>query len=447
MTSSSSPPKAPTTSPLAPAASAQAGAGLMAWPARIGRGLLALFSSYLLAVVVLLLLLLLTYLGTLAQQSDNLYNVQQRYFDSLFFVEDLGGLPVPLPGAYLLLAILFVNLVVGGLARMKYTWSRAGIVVTHVGMAVLLVGSFVEFQVSTKGYLALYEQEEFQDVNENGVWDPGEPFDDVDGNGQWTPGEAGSMYLSHYDWDLTLTPARSGRRTQVVLPFDELVRAADGPVRFEGGGLPFPVEVWGWAPNARVERTPPRATYGVDGLVLRAVPEHPEKKEHNRPGCYVRLYPPGSAPIELIAWSAAQVPFRAQTADGGWDVALDKRGWVLPFQVRLDRFVRRMYPGTNMPKEYSSHITKIEHDVPEGRHITMNEPLRHKGYILYQSSYSTETLPKTGRERNISVFAVVENPADRIPWFAVGLIFLGLLYHFGFRLVRYLGAEARRRHA
>ncbi|MGE0191771.1 MAG: cytochrome c biogenesis protein ResB [Planctomycetota bacterium] len=447
MTSSSPPPPVASTSPLPSAAHATSARGAAEMAARIGRGVVAFFSSYLLAVVVLLLLLVLTYLGTLAQQHDNLYNVQQRYFESLFFVEDVGGIPIPLPGAYLLLAILFVNLVVGGLVRMKYTWTRAGIVLTHVGMAVLLLGSFVEFQVSTKGYLALYEQEEFQDLDEDGVWDPGEPFADRDGDNAWTPGEVGSTYLSHYEWDLTLTPARSGPRTQVVLPFEELVRAQEAPVRFEGSGLPFPVEVRGWAPNARVERTPPGATYGVEGLQVRSLDEHPEKKEHNRPGCYVRLFPPGRSPIDFIAWSGEQAPFRAQTPDGGWDVALDRRGWKLPFQVRLDRFVKRMYPGTNMPKEYSSHITKIEHDVPEGRHITMNEPLRHKGFILYQSSFAQDVVPATGRERMISVFAVVENPADRIPWFAVGLIFLGLFSHFFIRLVRYLAAEARRRHA
>ena len=79
-------------------------------------------SSYALSSVLFLLLLLLTYFGTLYQTENGLYAAQQRYFNSLFVVhEAFGVFPLPLPGGYLLLAVLFVNLLLGGLvyARKK----------------------------------------------------------------------------------------------------------------------------------------------------------------------------------------------------------------------------------------------------------------------------------------------------------------------------------------
>jgi hypothetical protein len=419
-------------SPATPAASL---------PIRLGRGVVAVLSSFGTCVVILLLLLLLTYLGTLEQQFDNLYNVQQRYFESLFVSGPLG---IPLPGAYLLLAALFVNLLVGGIVRLRKTWSRAGIFVTHLGMALLLLGGFVEFQASTKGYLALHEQEPFTDADGDGRYTPGERFEDLDGDGRFTPGQIGDRYESYYEWDLTITPATAGVRRQAVLPHEALARSTSTPVRFTGGDLPFDVEVRGWTPNARVVRVAPGQGYGVDGLALQALDEHPEKKENNRPGLYVRLLPrAGGEPVQCIAWSAELAPFRAVVGGAPFDVALEKRTWALPFKVRLDTFVHRLHPGTGMAREYSSHITKIENDVPEGRHITMNEPLRHQGHTLYQASFGEEATA-IGARRNVSVFAVVRNPADRIPLIACLIIFAGLLWHFGRRLLNYLRGEKRR---
>jgi hypothetical protein len=46
-----------------------------------------------------------------------------------------------------------------------------------------------------------------------------------------------------------------------------------------------------------------------------------------------------------------------------------------------------------------------------------------------------------------SVFAVVRNPSDQVPLYACIVIGMGLLIHFGRKLVFYLKAEARKRAA
>jgi hypothetical protein len=72
----------------------------------------------------------------------------------------------------------------------------------------------------------------------------------------------------------------------------------------------------------------------------------------------------------------------------------------------------------------------------------MNEPLRHEGYTFYQSSWGPQG--SSPDARLFSVFAVVNNPSDRVPLIACIIIALGLLYHFGLKLFRHVRAEARK---
>ena len=72
-------------------------------------------ASYGFAVVLLILLTILTLFGTLEQAHSSLFDVQNKYFNSFFLVHYLFGvIPVPLPGVYLLTALLLVNLTCGG---------------------------------------------------------------------------------------------------------------------------------------------------------------------------------------------------------------------------------------------------------------------------------------------------------------------------------------------
>ena len=66
--------------------------------------------------------------------------------------------------------------------------------------------------------------------------------------------------------------------------------------------------------------------------------------------------------------------------------------------------------------------------------ITMNDPLRAKGMIFYQSGFGDAPV--------YTVLAVVRNPSDRVPIFACSIIGVGMILHFGRRLLQHLKAEA-----
>ena len=82
--------------------------------------LFRLFGSYGLVIVLLLLLLVVVYLGTIEQTRIGLYDVQKKYFESFYFFADLPGfwgspsqpepVSIPLPGVYLILLLLSINL-------------------------------------------------------------------------------------------------------------------------------------------------------------------------------------------------------------------------------------------------------------------------------------------------------------------------------------------------
>ena len=71
----------------------------------------------------------------------------------------------------------------------------------------------------------------------------------------------------------------------------------------------------------------------------------------------------------------------------------------------------------------------------------MNEPLRRKGYTLFQTNWGPQDVPNP--QRLYSVFEVVRNPADQWPLWSCLVIAFGLLWHFSSKLIRYILAQER----
>jgi len=126
-------------------------------------------AGYKLAVACLSLLFILTWLSTLEQPEKGLYLVQQRYYsaDSWFVSPDLDFIPKikgnsicpPLPSAYLVSIVLFINLTLGGLIRIRKDWKRWGVILAHFSMVGLLVAGFVAHHYSREGLMMIYEGE------------------------------------------------------------------------------------------------------------------------------------------------------------------------------------------------------------------------------------------------------------------------------------------------
>jgi hypothetical protein len=380
---------------------------------RFAAAVLRLFSSFGLAIVVLLLLLVLTYFGTLEQKHRSIYDVQRDYFESWVVVhrwEAPFGLtiPIPLPGATLLLGVLAVNLVVGGVVRLRKRAATVGVLIAHIGIVTLLAGSLVEFFFSEKGHLALLT------------------------------GQDGDEFESYYEWDVVVAePLAEGRVREHVVPYERIEDLNEGrAARFTSESLPFDLRISGWVRNAWPEA---RDGAGVDGFVLRQL-DVLKDAEDNIPGLLATVVEKGAGGRTRhgLLYGGQRFPWRIQVDGKPYDLDLRRRRWMVPFRLQLDRFVAAFHPRTNRPKEFSSYVTKIEDGAEQQIHITMNQPMRHRGYTFYQSGWGGPFEDRSGRVVWRSIFSVVENPADRVPILACVIIAVGLLITMVRKLVLYV---------
>jgi hypothetical protein len=380
-------------------------------------------TSYGLACVILVLLLLLTFLGTLEQAHTGIFDVQKKYFESLFLVHKVGGvLPVPLPGGALLMSLFAINLMLGGLVRVHKDRRRIGILVGHTGILMLLVGSLVKFALAREGNLMLYE------------------------------GQTESYFESYFDWEVTVRDAAGGGEArEYVIPLGSDEFRGGGSVTCVSPALPFDLTLTGLYRNSRPRPVAPFATARapandgapaeIDGFYLEELP--PEKEtERNVAGLLVRARDKGTGSVQDgLLWGLQTKPLLLEADGRTWAVDLHRRRFGLPFAIRLDRFVHEEHPGTRIASDFTSHVTRVDATGMQPTVITMNEPLRHGGYTLYQSSWGPEDAQ--AGEPVFSVFSVVRNPADRWPLWSCIVIAAGLLMHFSSKLGRHLRSQSR----
>ncbi len=382
--------------------------------------LFAFAASFGIAVVVLSFLLLLTWLGTISQVDTSLYDVQKKYFDSWFLLQDVGPLKVPLPGAFLLMSILFVNMFVGGIIRIRKNWRTVGVVIAHLSILFLLAAGAVSFFFKREGHLKLHE------------------------------GQTGSLFTSYHDRVIEIDEVSDADCPVLMIHENEFGDLADGRTRtFHAASLPFELVVTRYAKNAEAEpasmRPPPPGTPVIDGFYLS--PRPPEiNAEGNLAGVTATIKEPGGAEKEILLWEVATAPVTHRTPDGRvFTFHFKRQSWELPFSVTLTRFTHETHPGISRPKVFASDVIKRENGIDQPIKIEMNKPLRDEGYTLFQASYNERWTPDRPRSEMFSVFAVVNNPSDQWPVWATIMAAAGMLLHFSMKLAQAITRSSRQR--
>jgi hypothetical protein len=213
-----------------------------------------------------------------------------------------------------------------------------------------------------------------------------------------------------------------------------------GTAVFRADGLPFEVHLSGFLRNCQPAAAP-RGSDAVEKFVLKALPPAMEA-EQNLPGITATLVTKDLR-REALLWGFQRAPYVTMVDGRRFAVDLHQRRWPLPFSVTLRRFTHEEHPGTTMASYFSSDITRVEHNVAQDVHISMNDPMRHRGFIFFQSGWGPQnTAPGAPL---FSTFSVVENPADHGPLVALIIIAIGLLIQMIRKLLMYIDAEERRR--
>ncbi|WP_417848176.1 cytochrome c biogenesis protein CcsA [Thalassoglobus sp.] len=134
---------------------------------------------------------------------------------------------------------------------------------------------------------------------------------------------------------------------------------------------------------------------------------------------------------------------RAQTVRVGnktYDIALRYVRLYYDFSITLDDVQKNDYKGTSKVKDYSSYITlnKPSEDLKFEHRIWMNNPMRFAGKTFYQSNYG---LVEGNRE--FTTLQVVDNAGWMTPYVSCMIVWVGMMFHFGQTLLRYLGRRAK----
>ncbi|MCB1204173.1 MAG: cytochrome c biogenesis protein ResB [Verrucomicrobiae bacterium] len=395
------------------------------WPRLVYR----FFTSFKLATVVLVFMTLVTLLGTLGQVEHGLHAAKEKYFHSFLFFDKIFGIPVLLPGGLLLMILLFTNMTLGAIVKVKKRWKGFGMLISHIGMLMLLAGGFVTWAFSTDGYMALY------------------------------PGMKSNRVESYREWQLEIMPlSKEGVAEKAwIYPAEQLeTMMPDEPRIIQDDSLPFDVVINGYAKNGTPIPTSAPMAAGVTGKEIdgfKLSPQKPSKEaEQNLPGCFIEIRPrDGGDPIEAILWAGSYrfdprekpMPFTFTIGDQLYGALLVKKSWTVPFSVKLDEFIFERHPGVSMARNYESRVTRFEEGQPDKPlEIKMNEPMRHSGYTFFQESFGPSGA-QPGDEM-FSQFAVANNPADQWPLYSLIVTGVGLAVHFLIMLVHFTTRSRKR---
>jgi hypothetical protein len=366
------------------------------------------FVSLKLTVVLLALSLVLIFAATLDQVNLGVWAVQAKYFHSLFVLWRVGDVPIPVfPGGYLIGGLLLINLVAAHVYRFKLTWRKSGIFLTHAGLILLLAGEFLS------GIL----QEEYQ----LGL----------------SPGETKNFAESYRKNELAIIDTTDPKFDDVVAIPEKLLEHKND---IQNPKLPFRVVPKLYYPNAVLSLRsstpagdlPQLATKGVGPqLVVTPVPVTYKQDERNWPAAFVELIGPDGS---LGTWLVSTQLAASQTFDyAGRSFRLGLR-WTRayePFSLTLLKVQHDVYPGTDIPKNFSSRVRINTPDHAGDREVLiyMNNPLRYAGLTFYQYQMNSEN--------DTSVLQVVHNPSWLLPYISCTLIVLGLLVQFALHLATF----------
>ena len=289
---------------------------------------------------------------------------------------------------------------------------RAGIVLLHAGVILLLASEFVTAAFAEEGNMTIDEGETTRYVEDIRAYE-----------------------LAFID----RSPEDHNR--VVAIPGERLAAAARSGGRIEHPRLPVSLRVDRWMKNSRVFRASRRAQATSDatrgegtGLVARETAPVTGVGEQNvnAPSAVVTLFRDGK---KLGRWLVSLYIEQLQSLDAGegdWAMALRFERHYKPYAMKLLDFQHEKFVGTEKPKAFRSELRLRDPraDVNRRVEISMNQPLRYAGETFYQSGFKPDNKG--------TILQVVRNPGWLIPYIACVTIAVGMGLHLGGHLVGFV---------
>lgn len=379
--------------------------------------ILDFISSMKLTIACLVAAIILVFAGTLAQVNYGIFEVQQRYFQSLFVwwpVNSTGFRFPVFPGGHLMGAILLINLITAHIRRFRWTWGKLGIQLTHIGLIVMLAGGLFTDLFSRESFLRL------------------------------TSGETKNYSENSRGMELAVIDESDRELDQVTaIPAPRL--RTGGVIDHES--LPFRIEVRRYYQNSDIKMLDPKsqhspaASQGVGSRVaVIGLPPATAQNMRDVPSAVVEIVPRASdAPLGTwLVSEALGAPQTFSCAGKQWRLVMRPERFYKPYSITLEKFTHEKYAGTEIAKNFASRVALADPERGENRDVLiyMNHPLRYRGETYYQAGFE--------KDDSATVLQVVHNPTFVAPYIACIIVAAGLLIQFSYHFTGFL---RRRKHA
>jgi hypothetical protein len=352
--------------------------------------------------------LVLVFWGTLAQVHLGLYRAQNEFFRSFFIFWQPAGssLRIPIfPGGYFIGGLLLLNLVAAHTRYYQSGLKKIGIVMIHVGVVLLLAGQFLTDFLSTESSLHMRN------------------------------GETRNFSEADRNFELAVIDTTDKDSDKVV--------AVPGQFLAQGGEirppeLPFVLKVKTFFPNSSLTEKPAEGYQGVktsagfgSDVWWRELPRETVMEKRDMPSGIIELVTSqGSLGTFLVSGFLSRPQEFAH--DGRkYELELRPERFYKPFSLHLVEFKHDKYPGTDIPKNFSSRVRLQRPDTGEDREVLiyMNSPLRYWGETYYQASFDPDDQG--------TILQVVHNPSWLTPYFSCVLVGAGLVVQFLTHLIAF----------
>jgi hypothetical protein len=346
-------------------------------------------------VFALIWMMILIFLGTLAQKDMGLYAAQKRYFSAwitwFWFL--------PMPGGRFTLIVILINLSFFFFNKSIWKIKKLGIVILHLGGILLFVGGGLTAMFSSEGNMVIEEG-------------------------------AQTNYVEDYHFmELAIINTSASSFDEFTI-FDQALLKRNQILKHTN--LNFEIEILNYLENCEpTRRTSPAGILHKGLLKNFMLNELKSEKEDNwnRPGMIYKISNSGTIADGMYGIFLGQsVSQTISVNDKDYTIILRRKRTHLPFSIELLDFKKILHPGTDIPKSYSSDINLIENGAVRKILIEMNEPLRHKGYTFFQSSFIE------GPDSETTVLAVVKNYGRLFPYISSIIMCIGLLFHLSQKL-------------
>lgn len=364
--------------------------------------------------------MILLVVGTIAQKDIGILTSQQTYFAS--YVYTLGF--VPLPGGITLISILFINLLAKFLFKSEWSWKRSGTIITHFGILILIVGGLLSYVTSKEGYLMVQE---------------------------------GASSATIEDYHQRVLVVKKGDTRVFVTPYETLSTQASHAT-VSSPAFPFQITITKACYNCGITKRPEDDQDGWHrpGRFMQLVPKDKDPQdEKNMTGIEfivtgAEKNAPGNATGneeedqngKYLTFDKFPKPPHITATDPqsgapvDYTIAIERATRDLPFTITLEKFTEDFHPGTDMARAFQSKIIVTDGATSWPALIQMNQPLRYRGYTLYQSSFDMSG------DKPYTILTVVENKGRIFPYIATIIIAFGLILHLGLRLGRKQASHA-----